>query len=94
MKSNLQRHSNLLTSVSREGVVVGPNVIRSFITKAYKICLFAGKTLSPDSNLKFMINGDVKRKKVMYFFFQIDNNFPWYIYSSTDHKNDVKMFKN
>ena len=58
------------------------------------ICLFSGKTLTPESNLKLIINSDLKRKKVMYILFQIDNNFPWYIYSSTDHRNDVKIFKN
>lgn len=94
MKTYLQRDSNLLTSVSREGAVVGPNVIKYFITKAYSICLFAGKTLTPDSNLKFIINKKRKREKKSCNFFQIDNNFPWYIYSSTDQRNDVKMFKN
>ena len=60
----------------------------------YDHSLQKAKTLTTESNLKLIINSDVNRKKVMFILFQIDNNFPWYIYSSTDHRNDVKIFKN
>ena len=62
--------------------------------KSIQYLFICWKTPSQDCNLKFIINNDVKRKKSHVYFFQIDNNFPWYIYSSTDHRNEIKMFKN
>ena len=91
MRSHLQRHSSYLQFLAK-----GPLWVQMLYDHSLQkhICLFSGKTLTTESNLKLIINSDVNRKKVMSILFQIDNNFPWYIYSSTDHRNDVKIFKN